>query len=33
MIRALRVEGEGQNWGWTRDTVWVDHGCRAEWER
>ncbi|MGV8958847.1 MAG: DUF3011 domain-containing protein [Stenotrophomonas sp.] len=21
---------EGRNWGWTRDGVWVDKGCRAE---
>uniref|UniRef100_UPI00131F384C DUF3011 domain-containing protein n=1 Tax=Xanthomonas fragariae TaxID=48664 RepID=UPI00131F384C len=21
---------EGQTWGWSRDGVWVDDGCRAE---
>src|SRR5688572_18121647 len=21
---------QGQNWGWSGDTVWVDRGCRAE---
>lgn len=23
---------EGHNWGWSRDGVWVDDGCRAEFQ-
>ena len=34
LVRQLGVTEceEGRNWGYTRDTVWVDHGCRADFE-
>ena len=32
MIRQLSGSPcvEGQTWGWSRDGVWVNDGCRAE---
>ena len=34
LVRQLSITEcqEGENWGYTRDTVWVDHGCRADFE-
>ena len=34
LVRQLSVTSceEGENWGYTRNTVWVDHGCRADFE-
>jgi hypothetical protein len=23
---------QGRDWGWERDGIWVDHGCRAIFE-
>ncbi len=30
--RSLSTCTEGETWGYTRDAIWVDHGCRADFQ-
>ncbi len=30
--RSISSCTEGESWGYTRDTIWVDHGCRADFQ-
>lgn len=30
--RSISACEEGESWGYTRDAIWVDHGCRADFQ-